>query len=52
MSLLGIKSKLFLVFMAVLVLMTGLNAGLATYLTDQQGEQKSFANLTRRTVLL
>ncbi|MCG8038640.1 MAG: ATP-binding protein [Candidatus Thiodiazotropha taylori] len=52
MKLLGIKSKLLLSFITVLVVITGLNVGLATYLTNQQGEREAFASLSRQTALL
>ena len=48
----GIKSKLLLAFVTVLVTITGLNVGLAVYLTTQQSEREAFASLTRQTVLL
>lgn len=48
----GIKSKLLLVFITVLVIITGLNVGLASYLTTQQSEREAFTSLTRQTVLL
>ncbi|MES9991727.1 MAG: ATP-binding protein [Candidatus Thiodiazotropha sp.] len=52
MRVLGIKSKLLLSFITVLVIITGLNVGLATYLTNQQGEREAFASLIRQSVLL
>lgn len=48
----GIKSKLLLAFITVLVIITGLNVGLASYLTTQQSEREAFTSLTRQTVLL
>jgi signal transduction histidine kinase/CheY-like chemotaxis protein len=48
----GIKAKLLLAFVSVLVVITGLNVGLAIYLINRQGEREAFANLTRQTVLL
>jgi signal transduction histidine kinase/DNA-binding response OmpR family regulator len=48
----GIKSKLLLAFVTVLVIITGLNVGLAIYLTTQQSEREAFASLTRQTTLL
>jgi signal transduction histidine kinase/DNA-binding NarL/FixJ family response regulator len=48
----GIKSKLLLTFVTVLVVITGLNVGLAIYLINQQGEREAFASLTRQTILL
>ncbi len=48
----GIKSKLLLAFITVLVIITGLNVGLAIYLTNQQSEREAFTSLTRQTVLL
>ncbi len=48
----GIKSKLLLAFVTVLVIITGLNVGLAIYLTTQQSEREAFASLTRQTGLL
>jgi signal transduction histidine kinase/CheY-like chemotaxis protein len=52
MKIFGIKSKLLLTFITVLVMITGLNVGLAIYLTNQQGEREAFASLTRQTGLL
>jgi signal transduction histidine kinase/DNA-binding response OmpR family regulator len=48
----GIKSKLLLAFITVLVIITGLNVGLAIYLTTQQSEREAFSRLTRQTALL
>lgn len=48
----GIKSKLLLAFVTILVIMTGLNVGLAIYLTNQQSEREAFTSLTRQTILL
>jgi signal transduction histidine kinase/ActR/RegA family two-component response regulator len=48
----GIKSKLLLAFITVLIIITGLNVGLAIYLTTQQSEREAFASLTRQTLLL
>ncbi len=48
----GIKSKLLLAFITVLVIITGLNVGLASYLTTQQSEREAFTSLTRQTILL
>ena len=49
---LGIKSKLLLAFITVLITITGLNIGLAIYLTNQQGERDAFASLSRQSDLL
>jgi signal transduction histidine kinase/DNA-binding NarL/FixJ family response regulator len=48
----GIRAKLLLAFVTVLVVITGLNVGLAVYLTTRQSEREAFASLTRQTVLL
>lgn len=48
----GIKSKLLLAFVTVLIIITGLNVGLATHLTNQQSEREAFSSLTRQTILL
>jgi signal transduction histidine kinase/ActR/RegA family two-component response regulator len=48
----GIKFKLLLAFISVLVIITGLNVGLAIYLTTQQSEREAFASLGRQTALL
>ncbi|GAB4428945.1 MAG: hypothetical protein Fur0044_26730 [Anaerolineae bacterium] len=48
----GIKSKLLLAFVTILFIMTGLNVGLAIYLTNQQSEREAFTSLTRQTILL
>jgi signal transduction histidine kinase len=48
----GIKSKLLLVFAMVLIVITGLNIGLAIYLTNRQSEREAFASLTRQASLL
>ncbi len=48
----GIKSKLLLAFITVLLIITGLNVGLAIYLTNQQSDREAFTSLTRQTILL
>ena len=48
----GIKSKLLLAFITVLVIITVLNVGLATYLTTQQSEREAFTSLSQQTILL
>jgi signal transduction histidine kinase/DNA-binding NarL/FixJ family response regulator len=48
----GIKSKLLLAFVTVLVVITGLNVALAIHLINLQGEREAFASLTRQNVLL
>ncbi len=48
----GIKSKLLLAFVIVLIVITGLNVGLETRLTNQQSEREAFTSLTRQTDLL
>jgi signal transduction histidine kinase/DNA-binding NarL/FixJ family response regulator len=48
----GIRSKLLLAFVTVLVTITGLNVGLAIHLTNLQSEREAFASLTRQTILL
>ncbi len=48
----SIKAKLLLAFITVLVIITGLNVGLAIYLTTQQSEREAFSRLTRQTTLL
>lgn len=48
----GIRSKLLLAFVTVLIVITGLNVGLETRLTNQQSEREAFTSLTRQTVLL
>jgi signal transduction histidine kinase/CheY-like chemotaxis protein len=48
----GIKKKLLLAFVTVLVVITGLNVALTIHLTHQQEEREAFANLTRQTILL
>ena len=48
----GIRSKLLLAFVSVLIMITGLNVGLETHLTNQQSEREAFTRLTRQTILL
>lgn len=48
----GIKSKLLLTFAIVLIIITGLNVGLQTRLTNQQSEREAFTSLIRQTALL
>lgn len=48
----GIRSKLLLAFVTVLIIITGLNVGLETRLTNQQSEREAFTSLTRQTILL
>jgi signal transduction histidine kinase len=48
----GIKSKLLLAFVTVLLIITVLNVGLAIYLTNQQSQREAFTSLTRQTILL
>jgi signal transduction histidine kinase/DNA-binding NarL/FixJ family response regulator len=48
----SIRSKLLLAFVTILIIITGLNVGLASYLTTQQSEREAFTDLTRQTVLL
>jgi signal transduction histidine kinase/CheY-like chemotaxis protein len=48
----GIKFKLLLAFVSVLVVITGLNVTLAIHLINQQGQREAFTSLTRQTVLL
>ncbi|MBE2199166.1 MAG: HAMP domain-containing protein [Anaerolinea sp.] len=48
----GIRSKLLLAFVTVLIIITGLNVGLEIHLTNQQSEREAFSSLTRQTILL
>ncbi len=48
----GIRSKLLLAFVTVLIIITGLNVGLEIQLTNQQSEREAFSSLTRQTILL
>ena len=48
----GIKSKLLLAFIAVLVVIAGLNVGLAITLTKQQSEREAYASLSKQASLL
>ena len=43
----GIKQKILLVLVGVLALTTALNAGLASYYTNQQNQESAFSALSR-----
>ncbi len=48
----GIRSKLLLAFVLILVTITVLNVGLAIYLTNRQSEREAFTSLNQQTLLL
>ena len=48
----GIRSKLLLAFVLILVTITVLNVGLEIYLTNLQSEQEAFTSLNQQTLLL
>ncbi len=48
----GIRSKLLLAFVAVLIIITGLNVGLEINLTNLQSEREAFSSLNQQTILL